>query len=350
MAEIEHIKLLCQGVTAWNDARAKEDFRPDLSHVEIRDAVLAGCDFRGVEFDGARFFNVDAKQARFQKARLNGLRAVTTSFEGSELRAAELKGADFTRSCFRAVDLSDAVSFDLKFRHSDLSGARFAGAGLESAHFYNSNLVDAVFGDAALEASIFKRVRIGEGPAAALVQAGARMALPNQPREDEWIDWTQYRVEDHGDDFGSILYRNQVYWISEGRWDFFISHASPDKEAVARPLADALDKLGQRVWYDEFTIKLGDDLNRVIDYGTRSSLFGILVISPDFFGRRWTEAELDALQHKRLFLVRHGVEAEALGELRPELADRVSIDSDAGPSRIAEAIVAAIRTPREQAD
>jgi len=36
------------------------------------------------------------------------------------------------------------------------------------------------------------------------------------------------------------------------KWDVFISHASEDKEAIARPLADALQEKGLRVWYDDF--------------------------------------------------------------------------------------------------
>jgi hypothetical protein len=59
------------------------------------------------------------------------------------------------------------------------------------------------------------------------------MVLVDQVREDEWVDRERYRVDGHGELFGRILYRNQVYWISEGRWDFFISHASTDKDGVA---------------------------------------------------------------------------------------------------------------------
>jgi len=40
--------------------------------------------------------------------------------------------------------------------------------------------------------------------------------------------------------------------------DVFICHASEDKDAVARPLAKALEARGLTVWLDEFQIKLGD--------------------------------------------------------------------------------------------
>ena len=350
MAEIDHIRLLCRGVSAWNQARDKEPIAADLSHVEIRDADLRGADFRCTEFDGARFSNVDMRQGRFQKARLNGLRGVAVTFEDSDLAAAELKGADFTRTSFRKANLAKAETFDLKIRHCDVSGAGFDGAQLGSAHFYNCNLTDAACNGADLEASLFKRVRVDAAGADVLLQARARTALLNEPRTDEWIDWGSYRIEDHGGEFGSIRYRNKVYWMSEGRWDFFISHASAEKDHLARPLADALQTHGQRVWYDEFSINLGDDLERVIDYGTRSSLFGVIVISKSFFGRRWTEAELQALLHKRVFLVLHGVEPEALAALRPELANRFSISSDVGVERIADAIVASIQAPRPDDD
>ena len=35
------------------------------------------------------------------------------------------------------------------------------------------------------------------------------------------------------------------------KFDFFISHASEDKQAIVHPLAEALKAAGCRVWYDE---------------------------------------------------------------------------------------------------
>ena len=42
------------------------------------------------------------------------------------------------------------------------------------------------------------------------------------------------------------------------KYDVFISHASEDKDAIVRPLATELEMLSVRVWYDEFSLKLGD--------------------------------------------------------------------------------------------
>ena len=69
------------------------------------------------------------------------------------------------------------------------------------------------------------------------------------------------------------------------KWDVFISHASEDKEAIARPLAEALEGRGLLVWFDEFTLAVGDSLRRSIDHGLANSRFGIVILSPFFLKR-----------------------------------------------------------------
>ena len=67
--------------------------------------------------------------------------------------------------------------------------------------------------------------------------------------------------------------------------DVFISHATEDKEKVARPLAEALRNNGLDVWYDEFSLNLGDSLQESIDKGISESRFGIVILSKSFFGK-----------------------------------------------------------------
>ena len=77
--------------------------------------------------------------------------------------------------------------------------------------------------------------------------------------------------------------------------DVFVSHASEDKEAFVAPLAKILSQLGLKVWYDEFSLKLGDSLSRSIDKGLSESTFGIVVLSKPFINKSWTEYELRGL-------------------------------------------------------
>ena len=83
-------------------------------------------------------------------------------------------------------------------------------------------------------------------------------------------------------------------------YDVFISHAFEDKEAVARPLAEFLRGLGVAVWFDEFTLDVGDSLSRSIDEGLTSSRFGVVVLSRAFFSKGWPRHELSGLVSKEI--------------------------------------------------
>lgn len=82
--------------------------------------------------------------------------------------------------------------------------------------------------------------------------------------------------------------------------DVFLSHASEDKDEIARPLADALTARGVTVWFDELDIRVGQSIRREIERGIRDARFGLLVISEHFMVKPWTQAELDALWGKKI--------------------------------------------------
>jgi TIR domain len=84
-------------------------------------------------------------------------------------------------------------------------------------------------------------------------------------------------------------------------YDVFVSHASEDKNKVARPLAACLESLGLRVWFDECQLALGDSLRRNIDRGLSESRFGVVILSPAFFAKEWPSRPVDLRsRHGRL--------------------------------------------------
>lgn len=117
-------------------------------------------------------------------------------------------------------------------------------------------------------------------------------------------------------------------------WDVFISHASEDKETVARPLRDALTKLGVTVWLDETQMRIGDSLRRKIDEGIRSSRFGVVILSSSFFGKGWTNHELDGLVtrtvagEQSLLPIWHGLTVGDVRAHSPSLADKVAMSTN----------------------
>ncbi len=113
-------------------------------------------------------------------------------------------------------------------------------------------------------------------------------------------------------------------------YDVFIAHASEDKEAVARPLANALRDAGLAVWYDEFELRIGDSLRRKIDSGLANSRFGVVVLSQAFFEKGWLNYELDGLVTRGangeqiLLPIWHNISKAQVVEFSPSLADKVA--------------------------
>jgi hypothetical protein len=115
--------------------------------------------------------------------------------------------------------------------------------------------------------------------------------------------------------------------------DLFISHAAEDKDSVVRPLVARLRELRMRVWYDEYSLSVGDSLSRSIDKGLVTCRFGLVVISPDFMRKPWTEYELRGLisrevGHDKLILpIWHNVTKEDVNEFSPSLADKIALNT-----------------------
>ncbi len=134
------------------------------------------------------------------------------------------------------------------------------------------------------------------------------------------------------------------------KWDAFISHASEDKEKFVRPLAKALTALGARVWYDEFSLKLGDSLSESIDKGLSNSRFGIVVLSPHFMEKSWPKRELQGLVacevdgRSTILPVWHEVSKADVLNFSPPLADKLAADTSVDSAeRIALKILSVIR-------
>lgn len=84
------------------------------------------------------------------------------------------------------------------------------------------------------------------------------------------------------------------------QYDVFLSHASEDKDEIARPLAGALTARGVTVWFDELNIRVGQSIRREIERGIRDARFGLVIVSQSFMAKQWTQTELDALWGKQL--------------------------------------------------
>jgi hypothetical protein len=116
-------------------------------------------------------------------------------------------------------------------------------------------------------------------------------------------------------------------------FDVFISHASADKESFARPLADALVEKGMRVWYDEFSLKAGDNLRSAIDRALTDVPCAIIVLSPHYIRGDWTRYEFDGLviseleSGKTIIPIWLNVSKEDVIHFSAPIANKLALDS-----------------------
>jgi hypothetical protein len=172
-----------------------------------------------------------------------------------------------------------------------------------------------------------------------------------RPAIDNMIDIVRMAIEElkveiEGDQDDKQINNNRDVYME---WDVFICHASEDKETFVRPLAEALNKSDLKVWYDEFSLTLGDSLRRSIDRGLNGSQYGVVVLSQLFFEKHWPQLELDGLAqrevngHKVILPIWHNVTREDVMRYSPTLADRVAVESNKGIDTVVEEVVRVVR-------
>jgi TIR domain len=137
--------------------------------------------------------------------------------------------------------------------------------------------------------------------------------------------------------------------------DVFIAHASEDKDEVARPLVEALQQRGWSAWLDELEMTVGDSLTLRIDQALLQSRFGVVILSPKFFSKRWTKRELVGLTAREvqsgtkvILPVWHNLDSAEVAEFSPTLADRVGVSTAAGVDEVADQLSHALAVAQDR--
>ena len=105
------------------------------------------------------------------------------------------------------------------------------------------------------------------------------------------------------------------------------------------------------VWYDQSVLIWGDSIRQKIDDGLRRSYFGVVVLSPSFFERPWTQYELDAIVQRdlsgsgRLLPIWHRLSQDDVAKHAPSLAGRLAMPTSTYST---EQIVSELITMRDR--
>lgn len=112
----------------------------------------------------------------------------------------------------------------------------------------------------------------------------------------------------------------------------FISHDSRDKDA-AHIVAQYLSNQLCPVWFDEYTLKVGDSLIESIQKGLKECSKCILILSKNFISNTgWTKFEFNSIltreiaeKNKVILPVWRGVTKQDVYEYSPILSDRLAL-------------------------
>lgn len=150
-----------------------------------------------------------------------------------------------------------------------------------------------------------------------------------------------------------LTFRSLEYMGERNKWEkplAFISHDSRDKKEIAEPLALQLQKWMCPVWFDQYSLKVGDSLRESIEKGLRECPKCILILTPNFLKNNgWTKREYDSIftrelvEKQRVILpVWHQVTPEDVYAYSPILADRVGAQWSDGVEEAARKLLRAI--------
>ena len=134
----------------------------------------------------------------------------------------------------------------------------------------------------------------------------------------------------------SFQYRGPSYLLAKQKDATpaaFILHDSRDKGEIARPLAKALTSLVCPVWYDEYSLTVGDSLREKIDKGIRECSKCIILVTPNFLQNTgWAKHEFNSIIMKEVIKgenvilpVWHKVNSDVVYEYSPALANILAL-------------------------
>lgn len=131
----------------------------------------------------------------------------------------------------------------------------------------------------------------------------------------------------------------------------FISHDSRDKDVLVRQLALELTKQMCPVWYDEYSLKVGDSLRANIEAGLKETKKCIVVLSPNFISNEgWGKAEFDSVYTREIIEknnvilpIWHDVAVEDVYNFSPRMADKVGLNSNIGIEQLAKKLASIIK-------
>lgn len=338
MANPEHVKILKQGVQAWNAWRREHpDIRPDLvgadlngsdlkvvdlsganlREADLREANLWVAELSKADLGGAYISGADLWVADLSRADLGGAHIRGSNLRVADLRGANLQEADFREAYLRKADLRGTDLNRVFLKGADLRSADFSGANLSGA-----NLREAILNEASLIGTNLREIFVGSTSFGNLELSGAigletinhrfpstigldtikkskgkipEVFLRGCGLSDIEIEFAKLANPDlPGDQLTKIVYKIHDLYLGGSSiqyYSLFISYSSHDEE-FAEKIHNDLQDNGIRCWFAPHDIQAGKKIYHQIDEAIRIHDRLLLILSEHSMQSEWVKTEI----------------------------------------------------------
>ncbi len=288
MANEEHLKILQQGVNAWDQWRKENPHvEPDLSY-----AALTGSRLREANLSKA-----DLRGANLTRADLAGANLSRADLLGADLLGADLSRADLCEADLSRANLSEVYLLVADLSRAHLHGADLSRADLSGAHLQQITIGYTLFCDLDLSrAKDLGTVTHDEGSSIGV----DTLALTLRGSGGRFTREQLIFFEGAGvpatllEDLPRILEANPLQFYS-----CFISYSTRDEE-FAESLNRDLNKAGIKTWKWDRDAVRGRDLGENIDRAIRNHDKTILVCSVNSLTSPQVEREIQQALDKEV--------------------------------------------------
>lgn len=126
----------------------------------------------------------------------------------------------------------------------------------------------------------------------------------------------------------------KINQIDIRKFDIFISYVQSDSDEYVDKLYVALMSREIKTFRDKQVIRVGQSLRQSMDNALAKSKFSIVVFSPEYLTKYWTNYEIDGILTKEsltgdqmIFPIWHGVTADEIASKSPSLANKLAWNS-----------------------
>jgi uncharacterized protein YjbI with pentapeptide repeats len=302
MANQEHLAILDQGVSAWNEwRRANPQIRPDLEGVLLRQRNLTRVDFS----------DTDLYHANLEGALLVGANMARACLVHASLTGASLDTATLVRANLDYATLDSNLDDGLnEVGYTRCDGADFGEARLENAtlkwtqlrrcNFGRANLVRSYFSGSQLSGADLAGATVGYTTLAEIDLSSVAGLDKIHHLYPSFIDLTTIRLsgglpdsflQGCGVPQSLIEYLPALLGQAIQFYSCFISYSSKDQSFADRLHADLQDN-GVRCWFAPHDMRGGRKIHEQIDEAIRLHDRLLLILSLSSIGSEWVRTEI----------------------------------------------------------